>query len=331
MLEFSPYSFADRLLFTGIALLACLILGSLTFRKFFALPTVSKYLRGLVLNFDHKLNRSHRSDSERKVRGAIVLLVMVFLAGIVSGAFSALTAAVPMGWWAEAALLAIFVPARLIHDQSSAVLKRLKANELKEAREEVQAFTLQDTKNLDQHALTRATIEYTAGSLADRVISPLFWYILFGLPGFVASKIITESALVLDYDSRRHRNFGQAAGAFEQILNFFPARIAGLLLIFASLFVPKAHPRKAFAGLLNDSSGIHPPRKGVPIATTAGALGITLGGPRSVQGYLVKDAWIGSGTAKASLSHLRKNMFLYTIACLLNVAVIAILLFALAR
>lgn len=330
MPELSPYGFTDRLLFAGMALLACLIFGSLNFRRFFALPILNLCLRNLLKNFDRRLNRSHRSDSERKIRGAIVLLFIILTSGFAAFLFSQLISLFSQGWWAETALLAIFVPARLIYDQGNNVFKHLKSGQLNEAREDVHQFSLQDTHKLDPHGVIRSTIEYMAGALADRVISPIFWYILLGLPGFAASKVVTEAALLLDYDSSRHRSFGQTAGAFEQILNYLPSRLAGLLIVFAALFVPKGRPVKAMHYLLKDSGHIHLPRKGVPIAATAGALGISLAGPRAVQGYLVKDAWVGTGTAKASLTDLRKKLFLYTIACLLNVALIAILLFALA-
>lgn len=331
MLELSPYHFSDRLFFAGAALVACGILGSMAFRNFFALPAIGMRLRTALQNFEQRLNRSHRSDAERRIRGAIVLLALVLAASVAAGAFSALTAAHYLGWVAEAAILAAFVPARLIHDECKLVFTLLKENKLEEARQQVHLLSLQDTKTLDTHAVVRATIEYSAGSLADRVISPLLWYVLLGLPGFVSSKIIIEAALLLGYDSRRHRFFGQTAAALERILNYFPSRIAGLLIVFASIFVPRAHPRKAFAALANNRTRILPPRKSAPIVATAEALGVTLGGPRSVQGYLVKDAWVGSGSAKATLQHLRRNLFLYDIACLLNLALVAIFLFALAQ
>lgn len=331
MIEISPYHFADRLFFAGTALLACLVFGSLVFRRFFALPALGTYLRRLLLNLEQKLNRSRRSDSERKARGAIVLLTMILLTGMVAAAFSALTAVHPLGWGVEVFLLALFIPARLIYDEGKRVFRLLQNKQLKEARQEVHLFSLQDTQNLGNHGVIRATIEYMASGLAERVISPLLWYVLLGLPGFVASKIITEAALVLAHDSLRHRSFGSTAGALERILNYFPARLAALSLIAAAVFVPKSSPRNGMACLMNAMDKIRPPRKGAPIAASAGILGISLGGPRSVQGFLVKDGWVGSGSAKASLPDLRKNLFLYAIACLLNIAVVAILLFALAR
>lgn len=330
MLELSPYHFDDRLLFTGIALIACGLFGSASFRSFFSFPLIGAQLRSSIFNAEQRLNRSHRSDGERRIRGAIVLLTLIFACSMIASAFSSLTAFHHLGWVAEAALLAIFVPARLVYDEGRLVFRLLKANKLAEAREVVKRISLQDADKLDKHAIARATIEYMATSFAERVISPLLWYVLLGLPGFVSCKIITEAALLLGYDSRRHHSFGLTARSLERVLNYLPSRWAGLLIAAACIFVPQTHPAKALSTLLNHRTYIRPPRKGAPIAATAGALGITLGGPRSVQGYLVKDAWVGNGTAKATLQHLRLNLFLYAIACLINLALISMLLYALA-
>jgi adenosylcobinamide-phosphate synthase len=331
MFEFSPYQFDDRLLFIGLALLANLIIGSRLLHRAFLLGALGAYTRGLLRSLDRRLNKSHRSATERAVRGSVVLLTMLLLTGFVAANLSALSATHQLGWIGEAALLALFVPQRLLYDEARAVLRLLRENKLADARKHVEKLVLRDAQNLDKHAVIRSTMEFLAGAFADRVLSPILWYLLLGLPGFIASKIITEAALMLGYESRRHKAFGRLPGRLETVINYLPAYLGGMVMVLASVFVPKASPHKALASLTTQGGAIHLPRKGKPIAAAAGALGIALGGPRSVQGFLVEDGWVGHGSAKAKQTDLQKMLLLYAISCLLNLAVIATLLFLLAQ
>lgn len=330
MFEFSPYAFDDRLFFIGAALLANLLLGSLALRRTFGLNGLERYLRHLLRHLERRLNRSHRSMRERAIRGSVVLLAMLVLTGFVASGLSALSAVHHLGWLGEVLVLALFLPQRLLFDEGLCVYRQLKDKDVKAARRSVERFTYRDAHNLDAHAVTRSLMEHLATAFSDRVLSPILWYLVLGLPGFIASKIITEAGLMLGYASRRHRAYGSLPGALERVINFLPARIGGWILVCASVFVPRAHPLKAIGTMYGQGHRIHLPRKGQPIAAAAGALGVSLAGTRSVQGFLVKDGWVGSGSAKVRPSDLRKMLLLYAIACLLNLAVIVTLLFLLA-
>lgn len=331
MFEFSPYHFDDRLFFIGAALIANVLIGGPAWlHQQLGLHVLGQFRHRLLSRLEQKLNRSKRSAQERMVRGIIVLVLMVGLAGFVAASLSALSATHPMGFLAEILILALFIPQRRLYEEGWKLFSLLNTNKEKEAREWVARFSLRSHEKPDKHTLMRDAMEHMASGFADRVLSPVFWYILMGLPGFVASKIITEAGLMLGYESRRHQAYGRAAGAFEMILNRIPSLISGWIICLAAYFVPKAHPKRAWQTMSEQHDGIHPPGKGAPIAATAGALDCSLGGPHSVQGHLVKDAWVGKGSAKVGLPRFRKFLLLFSIACLLNVALIATLLYLLA-
>ncbi|MCH2547969.1 MAG: cobalamin biosynthesis protein [Alphaproteobacteria bacterium] len=296
-------------------------------RKVFMLNALGNYLRNLLRSLDRRLNKSNRSPKERAIRGSIVLLVMLGLTGTVASSLSALSATHQWGWLGEVLILSLFIPQRLIFDEARAIYRAIKNDHVDEARKCVERLSLRDAYNLDKHGVIRSAIEYIASAFADRVLSPILWYILLGLPGFIASKIITEAALMLGYESRRHKAYGKTPGRLETVINYIPARIAAIIIVSASLFVPKAKPLKALVYAINHGQKVQLPRKGAPIAAAAGALNLALAGPRSVQGFLVKDAWVGKGSARVTLHDLKKMLLLYVIACLLNLAGIATLLF----
>lgn len=326
--EFSPYHFSDRLLFVAAALILNLLIGGPpSLHRALGFVSLGNFLRRLLRNLDTKLNRETRSDRERAFRGLIVLTVMIVLAGMVASSLSALTAIHKYAFGAEILLLALFLPQRLVYGRGYEVLRLLKARNLDDAQKKAKEFSLRETYNLDAQALSRTSIEYVATAWINRVLSPIFWYILLGLPGFIASKIITEASFLSGYESSRHRAYGFAAQRMEGLFNIIPAIYGNLLFWFSCFFVPNLNPFRALKTFFKDRGKISPPQKSGAIALAAGALGISLGGPRSVQGYLVKDGWVGSGTAKASLKDLRKILLLYAIACLLNLALVATLLF----
>lgn len=331
MIELSPYDFDDRLFFIGAALVANAVLGAYAIRKALHLQVLGNFLRYQLRSLERQLNRSHRSPKERAARGTVVLLSTLLLTGFIAANLSALTATHHLGFMGEIALLALFLPQRLLFDEAKRVYASLQTHNLADARKAVTRFSLQDAHNLDDHSLIRASAEYLASGFADRVLSPILWYILLGLPGFLANRIITETAHLLGYASRRHKAYGKTPGNLDKVINAAPARLAGYLLAFGACFVPKAHPARAWKIMRNAASSIHTPRKGQPIAAAAGALGLSLAGPRSVQGFLVQDGWVGSGSAKATLKDLKKMLLLYAISCLLNLAVIATLLVLLAQ
>lgn len=332
MLELSPYQFDDRLFFVGAALLLNWIIGGPpALLRLFKLDAPGAFLTKQLISLEKRLNRSTRSNSDRILRGSIVLLLAILLIGNVAMAISALTAVHQLGWLAEVVLIALFTPQRRLWEEGRRVYHLMfKKQDVDAARKKITTLTKRDAHNLDEAAIMRATAEYTTSGLADQVLAPLCWYVLLGLPGFVACKIIRLAALLQGYDSKRHQAYGRFAGSAARVLNAIPAQLAGLFLVLAALFTPKGNPARALSTLLRDARKVTPPLCGAPVAAAAGALNIALAGPRSVQGFLVKDEWVGKGSAKITLATLKKILLLYVIACLLILAAIATVLAALA-
>ncbi|MCX8256411.1 MAG: cobalamin biosynthesis protein, partial [Beijerinckiaceae bacterium] len=63
------------------------------------------------------------------------------------------------------------------------------------------------------------------------------------------------------------------------------------------------------------------PNAGWPEAAMAGALKLSLGGPRVYAGRLVEDATIGDGPREIGAEAIRQALTLYRVACALEIAV----------
>ncbi|MFO1145746.1 MAG: cobalamin biosynthesis protein [Rhodospirillales bacterium] len=60
------------------------------------------------------------------------------------------------------------------------------------------------------------------------------------------------------------------------------------------------------------------PNAGWPEAAMAGALGLSLAGPRRYPGLVVDDPWIGSGSSRATARDVFRALLLFASACVLN-------------
>lgn len=322
MLALSPYQFSDRLFFVCFGLLAnMLLLGVLEFSFF------RNLLRQTMQRLERKLNKETRSSKNRQARGAIVLIVALFLCGMIAMSLSALTATHYLGWIAEMLFLGIFIPARQVYIKVGALSN---VSDLAVSRPAISRLAPRDTHLLDEYGLRRTLLEYLANSLADKILSPILWYILLGLPGFVASRIITETAWLLGHASPRHHAYGLTTIKLEHVINAIPAFLAAWLIVLATLFVPKTAYLGALKGRFKKTV-LTTPQKATCIATIGGAVNSSLGGPRNVQGHFIDDPWTSHASAKTSPGQLARGRMIYGIACLCLLFCLAFILLLTSR
>jgi adenosylcobinamide-phosphate synthase len=304
------------LLLAALAIDAC-IPASARLRRLAPGPAalVSRLVRGL----ERRLNRARRSPATRLMRGAL-LAALVLAAGAAAGWLAArLAAAVPFGWALELALLLILISPRRAFDGSRGVARALEAGGLDPGREA--ALALGGARALaDRHAVARAAIEILAERLAVDLVAALFWFLVLGLPGLLAYRAASVTAEALS-DAASGAEFGQAAARLAATLALLPALLSSLLMALAAAVVPGAGPARVLAALGAmwgaGGAGLAASR-GWPLAALAGALDLALAGP--------PEAWIGppSGRARAEAADIRRALYLYLVACLLGVALVAL-------
>ncbi len=98
-------------------------------------------------------------------------------------------------------------------------------------REKVSLIVSRDTALLKENELNSAAIESLAENIVDSVISPLFYYLLFGLPGAMVYRAINTMDAMVGYKTEKYKNFGKFAARFDDLLNFIPSRISVLLFL----------------------------------------------------------------------------------------------------
>lgn len=183
------------------------------------------------------------------------------------------------------------------------VINAIKAGILEEARVKLSMIVGRDTADLSEEGVLRATIETLAENLSDGVIAPLFYLALGGLPLAIAYKAINTLDSMVGYKNDRYIRFGWAAAKIDDLANYIPARISGVLIAFASCIVSYSllTLRTSLKTMVRDGRNHTSPNSGIPEAAMAGALGVRLGGPSTYGGRLTEKPYIGDAGAKGYL------------------------------
>lgn len=279
----------------------------------------------LIGLLDRKLNREKRSQMDRAVRGFVTVIIVVSICGVIGYAVSWLSLNHPWGWILEFLLIVTLIAQRALFNAVRKVGVSLLGDSLEESRDAVSHIVGRDPTQLDSHGVARAAIESLAENFSDGVVAPVFWYVLFGFPGLLIYKAINTMDSMIGYKTPKYQAFGFSAARIDDIVNIIPARLSGLFVVIAAIFVPTASPLKALKVMLRDAGKHRSLNAGWPEGAMAGALNLTLAGPRRYPGRVVKDRWIGDGTAKATHRDIRRALYLYAVACLINAGWIAAL------
>ena len=263
----------------------------------------------IIGTLERRWNRQVWSGGARRWAGITLLMILLAVAG---GTGFLLEWAIRRwaGSWGWLGLALAAWPAlaqRSLYAHVLPVARALMAGDLVGARQAVGRIVGRDTEELDEAGVARAAIESLAESFCDGVVAPLFWLLLLGLPGVWAYKAVNTADSLIGHKEAPFTDFGWAAARFDDLLNWVPARLAGLLLCVAG---------GGWAVMWRDHRRHASPNAGWPEAAMAGALGIRLAGPVCYDGVPHDKPWIGDGVV-ADAQAMRSALRVYGHACLL--------------
>jgi adenosylcobinamide-phosphate synthase len=204
------------------------------------------------------------------------------------------------------------VALRSLHDHVAAVAQPLQSSDIEAARAAVSCIVGRDPSSLDEAGIARASIESLAENTSDGVMAPVFWGAIFGLPGIVGYKAINTLDSMIGHRTPRHEAFGWAAARIDDVANFIPARLTGVLLALLS-----TQPKVAVWCMICDGPRHRSVNAGWPEAAMAGALGVRLSGPRSYDGRLTDEPWLNTSARDPGAEDIGNALKLYRRAMLL--------------
>ncbi|HUS53547.1 MAG TPA: adenosylcobinamide-phosphate synthase CbiB [Thermohalobaculum sp.] len=251
-------------------------------------PHPAVLMGGFIGWLEQRLNRgAHRL--EKGVLAIVALVIVVWLPafvlshGVFHGVFEVLGAAV-------------LIAQRSLMDHVRAVGEALRVS-LTMGRDAVAKIVGREPDALDKAGVARAAIESAAENFSDGVAAPVFWFLVGGLPGIAIYKAVNTADSMIGHRTERYREFGWAAAKLDDVLNWFPARLAGLLICLVG------GGRRAIMVMLTEAPMHKSPSAGWPEAAVAASLDIALAGPRVYDGVLVDDSYMNE-EGRRTATHL---------------------------
>ena len=292
---FDFFAFDERAALLAVALVIDAVIGDPDF-LWRRLPHPVVVFGWCISALEKKFNRRSWRGVWRRWLGAVAIAVLVVL-GVLLGL-------VLDGVWFEVLVVAILLAGRSLDQHVRAVATALAGGNIADARQEVARIVGRNPDNLDAHAIARASIESTAENLADGVVAPAFYYLLFGLPGIIAYKIINTADSMIGHRSARFLAFGWGAARLDDVANLIPSRLSGVLLALAS--IPRT--RQALGVMWRDAKKHRSPNAGYPEAAMAGALNVRLAGPRQYGVRFSTDAPLNAEGREAEVLDIRQAL-----------------------
>jgi adenosylcobinamide-phosphate synthase len=275
----------------------------------------------LIAALDRRLNR----EDERRATGIVAVLVLLGIVGSIAFVIERELLHLPFGLVITAIVASTFVAQRSLHRHVVDVASALEQGSLVAGREAVSHIVGRDTAALDEAGVARAAIESLAENFSDGIVAPVLWMAIAGLPGAALYKAINTADSMIGHHTPRHEAFGWAAARLDDLVNLPASRLAALLLIAAAALRRDASAVDAWRMVWFDAPRHRSPNAGYPEAAMAGALDLSLAGPRVYDGVRVEDATMGSGRWDAKAADIRRALALYRTADAILIALLAVL------
>ena len=269
------------------------------------------WIGGLITACEVGMNAGTRQ--RRTATGLLTVLIVLAFTLLPTVVVQAL---LPGGWFGilTGGLLAWpLIAARSLHDHVRAVADPLLAGDVEAARRSVAMIVGRDPARLDRAGLARAATESLAENASDGIVAPVFWGVVAGLPGIAAYKAINTMDSMIGHRNDRYEAFGKAAARLDDVVNWVPARLTGLLFALAR----PGQFDTAWRVMRRDAGAHRSPNAGWPEAAMAGALGIRLSGPRQYGDRVAEEPWVNAGAPDPGAGDLERALSLYRRAMVL--------------
>ncbi|MEP6445839.1 MAG: adenosylcobinamide-phosphate synthase CbiB [Hyphomicrobiales bacterium] len=248
----------------------------------------------LISILDRSLNSENSLPNSRRLKGAFALVIVISVVLVVAIFISLFLRAFVGGLLIEAVLASSMLAQKSLRDFVDAVGKGL-IESIDKGRAAVSHIVGRDPSQLSESEVAKAGVESLAENTADGVIAPLFWMMLFGLPGAAVYKAINTADSMVGYRSEKYVDFGWASAKLDDLANYPASRLCGFLFVATAFLQQKWSGKQAYQVMMRDAKSHLSPNAGWPEAAMAGALGLKLGGPRSYEGREVDLATMGHG------------------------------------
>lgn len=273
--------------------------------------------------FGDRLDRLHRTTADLALRGFAITSIGL-AAGLLIGKFYvALVWEKPVSGLTEIILLSTLITSGSIW---YALLRLYFALEKKQALQGAYLAISRSTRiNLsatDDFGITRVGMGFAARAFDKGLVSPVFWYLVGGLPLAVIYSALAALAWRFGKDGFS-KGFGAVPLALEKLMGYVPSLFAATLMTLATIVTPTAAIHKGVAAWFGHKNRAPYEQGGYPLSALAWSLNVSLGGAsQDLGGSALHGVWVGpeGATAKNDHKHLRRAIYINFAATILLMA-----------
>ena len=278
----------------------------------------------LISGLEKSIYHPDLTDKRKFLYGGLLVIVVLYITYALTDSIiqlASLTGNVFIYYGVQALILSFTISPRSLSEAGRELYGFLQEGDLENARYKVGWIVGRDTDKLTSGEVTRATVETIAENTTDGIISPLFFFVIGGVPLAVLYRAANTMDSMLGYKNEKYLYFGRVAARVDDILNYIPARITGILFVISALLLGY-NWRNSWNMLMRDASKHPSPNGGWAEASVAGALNIRLGGYNSHFGVLHFREYMGEPIEELESTHIMKCIRMMYTATILFLLVI---------
>ena len=208
--------------------------------------------------------------------------------------------------------------------EGNRVYNILKEGNIERARKDLSYLVSRDTGTMDEKMIIRSTMETISENTVDGIVAPMLYMFLGGLPLSMTYKAINTFDSMVGYKNEKYMDFGKFSAKLDDVANFIPARITGILIVIGSIILGYDY-KNSLKIFIRDRKNHSSPNSGHAEAGVAGALGVQFGGRVSYFGKEVDKPVIGDKIKDFELEDIKKNIKIMYVASFLSLAVFSVI------
>lgn len=279
------------------------------------------YIGKLIKFLENFFRKRCKSEKTLKLSGGVIVIVVMSMSFLIPCFILYIARNL---FWIHHILNIIIIwttlAARCLHKEGIKIYESLKKGNLEDARLKLSYIVGRETKELTKKEVIRADVETIAENTADGVIAPLLFAMIGGAPLAMLYKGVNTMDSMLGYMNKKYKNIGFLPAKCDDVFNYIPARITGILICLASPFCG-GNILQSLRIMLRDRKNHKSPNCGYPEAATSGALRIQIGGTNTYFGETVVKPTIGDPINELSLEHIKYTIVLMYLAEIMLLAI----------
>ena len=277
----------------------------------YKLPHPIRWIGSFISILEKLCRKIARKNTMLMILGAILAIVVISVSGGITLLVLKLSSFNKYAYTTVSAVICYYMLAgKSLKTESMKVYKAFENNDTEGARKAVSMIVGRDTQSLTKEGIIKAAVETVAENSSDGVIAPLIYMLIFGPVGGVVYKAVNTMDSMIGYVEEKYFYIGKFAAKLDDVLNYIPARVSGILVII-SAFVLRYDYKNAFRIFKRDRRKHASPNSAQTESAMAGALGVQL---------VHKKPYIGDKNREIENEDIKRAndiMYTMTIICLI--------------